>query len=792
MTNIILHHVVFARKNCTVWKKSPSMLGNAFFKEAIITPEKRGNSAKSYIMMIYFENGLHKVKITGLPEGINLGNVPAYIEGETAWSYVSRLAYANVIDNTDLFLNRVFNKNQKEWGYDCVSPYLFNFLKVEAIENWNYASSLYQFLLPFVPEEKHDARIRGYYTWPKSHTRIVDSFKPQIDSLKVCPECRKRDEENGLFHFHIGHQIPGLTLCPEHKCVLETYTGTHGNEYTSRIFSEVVPSADAEAYAEFCKGLIENPLTTSFKETKMVLKEKITERFGNELLTWNFNNKAIRDFFESFNFSSDVYGMLIRNTTRSEIPVSSLITLLVYFYGPDVEAFRKDCLSVSDVVSDEEFLRRLNSEGYTVLGTYNPFYLTLRFNRPYMRKAEDFTTTKHSMLLGWTTPIQDKASSPDELFSHLFNTASGTENLKLLSTFGGWSNSIAVQDSNLTTLSIPARDFIYSGVRVGSIVFSYEHIINFFSKKPDFTLQEVKMSSNPHIRITHSCGKEMYISYNSFLAAPYCKDCRLTERRVKLEKEILDVSKGKFHLSELSRSFYSATDGKVTISDNTTAGLKTKLSSLTYNAEREVRRITYIEKFEEFLEKLLKKEELKIFNAENYIEYGSLKDIQECMNKFVERGQLLQLSKKIYCERGSVYSASNYCKVLCKPHEKTMIAIPFGESLLEEIGIRTSGNQEYATNLVALLRSGKRIKKIGGNTVTLVSLKTDFNDENWKTLSLLITVDDKEKISTMSKETKEKLALWCKSNEITESKIREQKTLFNENTINRAIALIGA
>lgn len=721
--------------------------------------------------------------------GFSLRNIPAYIKGETAWSYLSRLAYANAVDNTDTFLSRFYGKeNVSVMPYDAVLPGLYDAVQADGINSWNYESSVFQYLSPFTPAESHDARIRSYYRWPESHRNIIGSVKPQITVLKSCPECRRRDEESGNFHYHTEHQIPGLTLCPEHGCRLEYFSGRHGYEYSRREFTTVEERKDEETYTAFCRDLIAEPLTTSFNETKAVIKAKLAQKFPSSSFVWNRENKVVGDFFKENGISSSVFNVISSSGVQYKIPTADLITLLVCLYGSDAEAFKRDSLEArSEKVKDEEFIERLEGAGYTVEGGYNPLFLRLSF------RGEHFVTTKHSMLSGWTTPALDADTDVQVLFRRLFYAAGDVRNLSLVSDFVRWGLPIAVKDAETQQkISVNAKEFIYYGVRSGTqpAEFSEEHIIDFFKKKPDFTLNKIQHKSVPYVSFTHSCGKSGYMTYTKFLSAPYCKDCRKDERKEKLEKEVKEITGGRFRLTEVSRSHYSAEDGEMTVTATGMQDLKVKLSSIVYKAEREIKAVTIRSLMEKTILNLIGVQGEKFFRVGDFSRYATPKDVAACLASLTAQGVLIQLTKDLFCRSDAVFQPKELCDRTCRTRKGKMIGIPVGESLIEEIGGCGNGNQQYAVNLASLVRTVKKTSHIGENTVTLYRLNTEFTDENWKLLSFLMTAREND-LSSMVPGNRELLRSWCLESGIRQDSIMAQTNLFAGCTLQKAAGFIG-
>ncbi len=724
-----------------------------------------------------------------------LGNIPAYIEGEAAWSYLSRLADSNAHANTVVFLNTLFGKlDITKWTYDAVERELFNIFKVDGIDEWNYTSSVFQYLKPFISAERHDARIRGFNEYPATHDRIVGSYKPHIKKLNSCPMCRARDAENGVFYYHTIHQIPGLTLCPEHMCQLEYFSGKHGEEISKPEFSPVDHRENEETYASFCRGLVSTELPFDFSATKEVLMMKLSGKFKDSVYVFAAGYNEIAEFLESIDSSKTLYNALVRTGATAEVSVSSVISALIYFYGDDVEAFKHDALSFVKPSDDENFIKRLEAGYYSIVGSYNPDFLHLKYQHPLLSTTEDFVTTKHAFITGWTSPKHDSALSPAELFRELFYASPNIENYELVSDFTSWQNNITLKNAKeKIQIEINASDYIYYGVRESSNSESLETIKKTFEKYPDFEILDITGSAPTKIHVRHTCGNETYFTMAQFYSSPYCKACRDKARWDKLAAEIKDISHGTFTLSEISRSRYSATDGENTITAYSSNDLKAEVYKIVYHISRQAQFVSIKKALEYAVREILNtRDGQKILYTEDFKAYGKLKDIQETLKKFTKEGFLLQLGTNIFCRKDYIFSTKDICSISYMFRHNRMVGIPVGSTLLEEIGMTgQQGGYSYATNLASLVRSNRKVTFINGEKVTLLKLKTDFNEDNWKTLSLLMTLQETYLVPNWTNDVRSTLLLWTRDNLITEEKIRKEAYLFEADVIEKAVAFIG-
>lgn len=95
--------------------------------------------------------------------------------------------------------------------------------------------------------------------------------KSQSLKLRYCPLCVERDrEEHGECFFHCKHQLPGIRICPEHKCFLiDSRIGITNVQQLSYCTCEraldsmevkYIHNENEEKFSEYCASVFESPL----------------------------------------------------------------------------------------------------------------------------------------------------------------------------------------------------------------------------------------------------------------------------------------------------------------------------------------------------------------------------------------------------------------------------------------------------------------------------------------------------------------------------------------------------
>ena len=279
----------------------------------------------------------------------HLYNVPDYIEGEHIWSYISRLAEVNAFDSPEAFLNEIYSnfsysrwKMFMTWGYEIERPFVTNLIAIEDMENWIVTATLYRALLPFHSRWEQDNRIRKHAEeYDKTTSKILVMKPTYVENLVTCPSCIEEEQDNGTVHLHLVHQMPGITICPYHGTPLIK------NNHT------MITTADSMMYAQFCKGIVENPIDATLQNTLTTIKCRVLELYPNMSMVKLFDTMSkdakFKDNEEIVSYIKNIFSGFYKEI--HQLPYEITIKTLVLLFD-DYDDFRSSLYEEYNMESD--------------------------------------------------------------------------------------------------------------------------------------------------------------------------------------------------------------------------------------------------------------------------------------------------------------------------------------------------------------------------------------------------------------------------------------------------------
>lgn len=140
-------------------------------------------------------------------------NIPKLYKDEYISSFVERLYKANGFENFNQFAESIGIKNKlKSYYYERIdNRVLYNFLELDSWADFFLKTTSYHFLAPLLTSEQQIKWLSCCFGLLP--TRIVSKCP---EYFKYCPECNKI-----LFYARTFHNLPGVNVCPIHKCSLE-------------------------------------------------------------------------------------------------------------------------------------------------------------------------------------------------------------------------------------------------------------------------------------------------------------------------------------------------------------------------------------------------------------------------------------------------------------------------------------------------------------------------------------------------------------------------------------------
>lgn len=270
---------------------------------------------------------------------------------ELLYSFVLRLMKANGFDSLFNFIQNCISPEKHRLSYD-VGYDLYNFLDIigyEDIQSFYLNTTIYSGIYPLV-----DKTTASSYFSKRPN-------KPMINELKFCPMCKAEDE---IFYYHRAHQMPGVTVCYKHGCVLNTYIGQQNKEFEEpvRYITNKVYKKSLE-YAIFTKGLLDKGIQISLEDTLKLIPNDID--YDSEMKEYlELINESPNNFLSSIRITAARYSKEILLVILLFLykNVSNLVTHINYkTYKIDndyelLSSYRNDLVEVKCLKCNSSFL----------------------------------------------------------------------------------------------------------------------------------------------------------------------------------------------------------------------------------------------------------------------------------------------------------------------------------------------------------------------------------------------------------------------------------------------------
>lgn len=723
-------------------------------------------------------------------DGLNplFRNVPAYIRGELAYSYLLRCSKRSGYLSLPVLLEVCFSDPLADdkvprWqiSYD-INRKLFNDLfRLDDGGNWMETATLEPLASIFHSDWLTGCRIRGYTFDYGDGIRKFTRPGGFIKTLRVCPECMKRDIEAGVFHYHKSHQVPGVTACHEHGCGLLEYTGHLGKELTEESFSPLVRYDDDVAVASFAHHLIELKVQGNLDMTMDAVASALMQRYNAE--TFQDALTIFRcddDFGDILRLCTDPVRMLLAvkpNKTSYEFMLRLLCRLydgdaarLLPFYTKGEDAFR------------ERFLDAIKSR-FDLISPYSRTVVTLRCNAC----GHEFYTTPHSILTGWGCPAEDQELTDDQLFRRLAEP-SVEEGWTISSVFRNWGDYIKLTDGK-NVRKMRAYRLVEEGFRFnGNIPLSMEDLRRELEKHPDFELMETSGTKSDRVLLLRHrlCGSTFSVNRINFLKAPFCRICEanaLMDHSAMRRERITEVSQGLFTLTKEHNLDYRAHSEK--LDETITATTFSDLEAKVQRAYEKSIGSRYLDMISIGIERFAQSHRGEIFTIEDLYMFGAKRDVSYTIRKLVDRGRLKRLGKCIYCNKDDFFSTDDVIRHVFREDA------PLCDSLLDSLGAEISKpNHIYAKN-GPLGKSHMERRVFDGTEVMVDVPPIQLTEENTPAITLLMTINRWDMVSSFGTNDKALLYKWIKENDIRYEDIVAYRGKFRDPVLQKALEFIN-
>lgn len=716
-------------------------------------------------MLVVESQKFYKVNIKN-EYGMKIPNVPPYIEGEHIWSYLSRLALLNGFGDTNNFLNRLFlDENDSKWKhfrkmqYDVPTDRL-EIISVEGFEEWIAESTLYSFMLPFMGLSEQGNRIRRYAESYHLKQSVLYSTEPLVRRLRICPECLKFDQQEGMIHLHLIHQVPGLEICPIHGCAMFEFEGEHGMELSRLdLYKPVSPHDDAESYAAFCLSLDKQHPSTNLH----VLKEKL-QGFVPDMSSWVHETRQ----------------------TLSQIdPIQAIRTISSHV--DDIDGF----IASLESPNHQELVTEDIGGRFEIVSRYSDAFVTARC----LKCGHSFPATPLSLIAGYGCPKCAEGMTRDELFYSMFSHVSKGE-WALSSEFSGLTGLIKVRhEESGFEASTLAWCFLYKELLPSFLSIDKraarwkareieqdditrkrnEKIKTDVERSGEFELIDISgESSSLRLKIRHRiCGETFSVFWNNFLASPHCRNCQTKGRwnEHDIASQIADASNSVFHwCGDVANKQWMASDGVRTICSDGLPRLISRIRRLCEFGD-EKRDLSAL--YRTIDAHVAERKGQVIFLEDMYPLCNEKKVISSYCSRLLKEGRIESSEIGIYWHSGELHSADEVIYRKFCDRYGALKGVPICDSLFSF----WIADEKPCRHMVATQPSGKTPchldirRKVMNTPVGTTQCPVSIDNDNANAVAFIMTFKYAKYISFWNDERREQLRRWAACNGVDVSAI---------------------
>lgn len=206
---------------------------------------------------------------------------------ELLYGWLTRLSDANGFSNLRAFVNAYIAPNSSEseksrrvLKYDLLEDFenIYEALGLNVSKaDLFLRTGLFPYYALFMTEaQQADIIDEAFLNNEKTSLSAVTKTK-MISSLNLCPQCMQEDKKRiGRFYYHRAHQLPGVTVCEKHGCVLCQYKGIpmHEGDENPRT-EELAATERAFPFAKYSKALLDMDVNANAEDLISVLRMKL-------------------------------------------------------------------------------------------------------------------------------------------------------------------------------------------------------------------------------------------------------------------------------------------------------------------------------------------------------------------------------------------------------------------------------------------------------------------------------------------------------------------------------------
>ena len=714
------------------------------------------------IVSVVESQKLYKVNIKN-GNGMKIPNVPPYIEGEHIWSYISRLADMNGFDNTDRFLcelsstsERKHWRNFQKFPYDASTPIIGNLLEIDGKEDWVVSATLADVLRISESLNAQGIRVRRYSEDVIRDGGFIFPGGNIVTKMKICPECRDEDVRNNVFHYHLVHQMPAMTVCPFHGCRLEEFCGEHGTEISSASrFEKLSSSKTAFQYAVNCNSILEAHAETSLQD----LIYRIQTDFPTEFLVLKDVSPYLFTNWKKLN--SCVFPDIVKTLNAVYVGLTDLLAKLKCAASHQNANFMKAIegrfLPVSSI-----------TWGYVKLCC--------------MTCGQEFHATPQSIIAGMGCPCCEEGQSRKERLKAMYSFHTNDEwqfNREMDKTTD-MMKAIHLPTGN--HVNAPVWSFLYEPLLPEPCIplnlkdktrMSQEERDKSRNERVAISLKMIEgfdllaidgYDVNTKLTLRHNkCGGTFEVFKTNFDASPFCRLCEgrymYDEDDIKnrIKNESGDLFEWCGTISE-GNNEWKATDGEHIILASCLAELLEKVSRISIYGWKK-RDLSHLNRMiDDYIESHRGQ---IIFNEDLLQLTDDSRAVSNYLSRLKSSGILASADYRTYWHNGETHELNEVIEVKYGNRYGKRVGIPICDSLLAYAGILDkSEHYVYALQNTSSKAKSHEKRMVMNVPVDIFFFKGELSCSNWKLMAFIMTIKYKKFMRNWNEDIKKELVEW--------------------------------
>lgn len=437
---------------------------------------------------------------------------------EIAYSYYLRLALANGLD-IKTFASMVFPARQTGEEHRFVRYDIhddgYQFFKLAGISAASgadfYHASLFTGLAPLMTRALASRHL-GMLSRYRHPTSLISAADDMFVNLRYCPVCMSE-----AVYYRRAHQMPGVTACPVHGCLLCEYEGERGGELGSGAYCKEPASAndDDVSYARFAACFLSAELQSSITDVRDAVLSRIKDMAVQSQNAYSIVSDS--RFLQSFT---------ARNVSHTD--ASHCLRMLYDLFG-----------TVDQLTAYLPPQAKMSlPDGYDLLSPYRADIVEVRCKTC----GTVFITSPYRLISGWGCPECDSAVTDTALFERILRASMGAD-YELISPYTSMTGKVTLRHTVCGRVydTLP-RAIIEDCKRCSCGCASEDEICRRINETGHYRFVSYNQQTGRAEIIHNACGRPFSVSYKSFFRHRHCPICGHVEQtESSVRRKVADV-----------------------------------------------------------------------------------------------------------------------------------------------------------------------------------------------------------------------------------------------------------